>query len=571
MRYSRHFKALATPQSAPARVDQKQNDAGGFAFEADRWQRLDRFLVLGSDGGSFYVSEKALTVDNAGAVLDCLAADGLRTVARIVEISVRGLAPKNDAALFALAMASGADDVATRRAALAALPKVARTATHLFHFVADVDGFRRWGRSLRRAVAAWYTDKPAGDLALQLVKYRQRDGWTHEDVMRLAHPVPSTPEHAALFRYALGKSAGERRVKRGDVERVYPAVGEPSPFVAAFEEAQRTDEVRRVVELVRAHGLTHEMLPTRWKRHRSVWEALLERMPMTAMVRSLAKMTEVGLLEPRSEASKKVAARLGDVSAIRKARLHPLSILVAQHIYARGKGDKGKLAWAPDRAIVDALDAAFYLAFDAIVPTGKKILLALDVSGSMDGPAIAGMPGITPRVGSAAMAMVTARTERDWAVVGFSSGVPGEYTSGDGRSMHRGFRAGLSPIAISPRQRLDDVIKTVQAIPMGGTDCALPMLYAAAREMEVDAFVVYTDSETWAGDIHPFEALRRYRRRMGKPEAKLIVVGMVANGFTIADPKDPNMLDVVGFSSDVPAVMSDFIRGQADGRAASVA
>jgi len=563
MRYSKHLHSVATSQLDSARADQKQNHAGGHTFGIDLWQRLDRFLVLGSEGGSFYVAEKSLTIENARVVLDCVAADGVATVARITEVSVRGLAPKNDAALFALAIASGADDVETRRAALAALPKVARTGTHLFHFVADAEGFRRWGRALRRAVARWYTEKSAADLALQLLKYRQRDGWSHKDVMRLSHPVPPTPEHAALFRYALGAELGERKVKRGDTERVYGAVGGLSPFVGAFEEAQHTDDVRRVVELVRAHGLTHEMLPTQWKNHREVWEALLDRMPMTAMVRSLGKMAEVGLLEPLSDASKLVASRLGDASAIRKARLHPLSILVAHNVFARGRGVKGKLSWTPDRVIVDALDAAFYFAFDSIVPTGKKILLALDVSGSMEGPEIAGMPGITPRLGSAAMAMVTARTESDWAVVGFSSGAPGEFTSSSGRSRHAGFRAGLTPLSISPRQRLNDVVDTVRAVPMGGTDCALPMLYATARKMKVDAFVIYTDSETWAGDIHPFEALRRYRQAMSQPEAKLIVVGMVASEFTIADPKDPNMLDVVGFSSDVPRVMSDFIRGRA--------
>ena len=72
----------------------------------------------------------------------------------------------------------------------------------------------------------------------------------------------------------------------------------------------------------------------------------------------------------------------------------------------------------------------------------------------------------------------------------------------------------------------------------GGTDCALPMRYAIEREREVDAFVIYTDSETWAGDIDPVQALREYRERSGIA-ARLVVVGMISNGFTIADPDDP--------------------------------
>ncbi len=117
----------------------------------------------------------------------------------------------------------------------------------------------------------------------------------------------------------------------------------------------------------------------------------------------------------------------------------------------------------------------------------------------------------------------------------------------------------MIPLAISPRQRLDDVVSTVSNIPFGGTDCALPMVWAMQHNAKVDVFVVYTDSETWFGRIHPMQALSQYREKMGI-RAKLIVVGMTSNGFSIADPDDAGALDVVGFDSAVPAVMADFVR-----------
>lgn len=97
-------------------------------------------------------------------------------------------------------------------------------------------------------------------------------------------------------------------------------------------------------------------------------------------------------------------------------------------------------------------------------------------------------------------------------------------------------------------------------LPFGGTDCALPMLHALQRGLAIDTFVVYTDNETWAGDIHPHQALRRYRERTGI-DAKLIVVGMTATEFSIADPSAPGMLDVAGFDTAVPALVMDFARG----------
>jgi len=211
------------------------------------------------------------------------------------------------------------------------------------------------------------------------------------------------------------------------------------------------------------------------------------------------------------------------------------------------------------RDVVDALDAAFYASFGNVEPTGKRLLLALDVSGSMTYGDIAGIPGLTPRDASAALALVTAATEAEYEIVGFYAGRGGWKTST--RRQWYGGRDGLTPLAISLRQRLDDVVRTVDDLPFGGTDCALPMLYALDREREVDAFVVYTDSETWAGHVHPVQALADYRRASGIP-ARLVVVGMVSNGFSIADPSDPGMLDVVGFDTATPQLISDFVRGE---------
>jgi len=207
--------------------------------------------------------------------------------------------------------------------------------------------------------------------------------------------------------------------------------------------------------------------------------------------------------------------------------------------------------------LVDALDAAFYTAFENVKPTGKRFLIALDVSGSMTGGSVAGVPGLIPRDASAALALVTAATETRWETVGFFAG-KGGYRGGPSR--FRGLTDGITPLPISPRQRLDDAIRTVSDLPFGGTDCALPMLYALAYDREVDVFLILTDSETWAGGIHPAQALAEYRRASGI-DARLVTVGMVSNGFSIADPNDPGQLDVVGFDTATPQLIADFARG----------
>ncbi len=103
-----------------------------------------------------------------------------------------------------------------------------------------------------------------------------------------------------------------------------------------------------------------------------------------------------------------------------------------------------------------------------------------------------------------------------------------------------------------------DALKHTKDRNFGGTDCALPMEYARKHKLKVDVFVVYTDNETWAGKLHPAQALAEYRQATGIP-AKLVVMGMCSNGFTIANPNDPGMLDVVGFDASVPQAMREFV------------
>src|SRR5260370_1022359 len=83
----------------------------------------------------------------------------------------------------------------------AAHPAVCGTGTHLFLFARYVEQFRGWGRGLRRAIGDWYLARGVGEIAYQAVKYRQREGWAHRDMLRLAHPKTADPVRNALFRW----------------------------------------------------------------------------------------------------------------------------------------------------------------------------------------------------------------------------------------------------------------------------------------------------------------------------------------------------------------------------------
>jgi len=557
--YAKLFNRRVTPQSQPIPGStQVRNSNSGYSWQVDDWTRLDRFLILGAEGGTYYIGERELVKQNHDALIRCIKADGIRAVNRIVEISEAGRAPKNDPAIFALALVVTHGDVAAKAHAFANLNKVCRIGTHLFHFAEYVNAMRGWGRGLRNAIGHWYVDRSADDLAHQAVKYQQRNGWAHADLLRLAHPKAPSMQHDAIFRWMLAgaDSLGEREVKRKvrgqDRVAKYASVGELPKLVQAFEQAKRASIAGEIIKLIDEFDLPREAIPTQWLNEVVVWETLLERMPMTAMIRNLGKMTSLGLLKPFSDAKRLIVRKLRDETALKRARIHPLAVLVAQKIYAQGHGDKGALKWSPVSAVVDALDEAFYATFQNVEPCGKPVLLALDVSGSMAGSMIAGSC-ISAREASAAMALITAATEPEHEIIAFSAAAGGH------GGKWGGGESGITRVNLSPRMRLADVIKRVEAIPMGGTDCALPMLWAARNKLDVSGFITYTDSETWAGNIHPAQALRQYRSEF-VGDAKAVVVGMTSNGFTLADPNDQGMMDVVGFDTTAPAVIADFVR-----------
>lgn len=505
-------------QSEQVRSDQIKNSTGGFVFGLDIWQRLERFLILGSDANTYYATARALTRENAKVVEECWLENSFQTALMIKTISEEGRAAKNDATIFALALGVVSTKDVARTDAYLAVPSVCRTGTHLFQFVnyCSILG-KGWGRGMKRAVGGWMDSKSQDDLAYQMIKYRSREGYDWNRLVDLAHPTV----HGPLYEWIVGKETADA-----------PGI------IELFEAAQAG-----TLTIEAYPQLPWEAFPTEKLNDPALWNMLLPSMGITALVRNLGKMTSIGIFKPLSGNVSIVCDKLRDQVLIQRSRLHPLSILTALSTYSQGHGTKGSLTWTPNQLIVRALNDAFYLAFQNVTPSGEKIMLALDVSSSMTTHKIMNS-AVNAREGAAAMALVTATVEDNVHIVGF--GRLGGYNT-----------TNIVPVPISAGQRLDDAVHIMAEIPFGGTDCAAPVRYAIENNLEVDKIVIYTDNETYGSGTQCFQLVNEYRKKTGR-NLKLVVVGMVSNGFTIADPRDPGMLDVVGFDTATPALISSF-------------
>lgn len=533
----RHVTPGATPQTEQARPDQKRNNAGGYTFTVSDKQRLNRFLTIGTDGGTYYVTERKLTRDNAALVIKMAEASNRDLLSETTSISEGGRAPRNTPALFAHAAAAGLGSTEYRAEALDLLPRVARTGYHLLVWAEFIEMFRGWGPQLVKGVRNWYLAKTPEDLAYQLLKYKQREGWSQRDLIRLcglkgAGPRVTDP-HEAIFAHVLKRDVAT----------------EALPFL--FEIAARVHETRNVKtwdRLIRENrSLSREMLPSEALREKAVWLAMLEggNLPLGALLRNLSTLTRLGITGPLAAGNKVVRSRLTDAEAIKRARIHPVAVLIALKTYALGHSLDGKSEWRPEATVIDALNEMFYLAFGAIEPAGRRTVIATDVSASMGWPIVDHRTRklVYPFTAAeivGALAMVAMRTETEYAMIGVS-----------GQVVH---------LPVSAQMRLDDVLRTMKAHTAGSTDLSLPMWWAEYNDLAVDTFQVYTDNETWYGPIHPHEALRRYRKHSGI-NARLQVIGVTPTEFSIADPLDPGQLDVSGFDSAVPKLLADHARG----------
>lgn len=517
------------------RLDAHQvvNNAGGFVYQLSDEGRLTRFLVLGTDGGTFYATERKHTLQATEFLKTFVQVDAAKALEITLDVVRNNRAPKADPALLVLALiAKTAPNAADRKAAWNALPEVACTGTMLLHFLAFADALGGWGRLTRQGVASVYETADVEKLALWAVKYKSRDGWSQADALRKAHPKTGDVERNAVLKFM--------------VDSVLPELGGDvsAPALRVIEGhllATRVKTDRDAAVLMRGYGLPLEAVPTT-VRGAEVYRAAMETNGLTWLLRNLGNLGRVGVLTLNDrEVIKAVIERLTDPQALKRGRIHPIDALKARLVYAQGRGVKGKGEWTPVPKVVDALEEAFYLAFGNVQAANTRHLLGLDVSGSMTCGMVAGVPGLTPNMAAAAMSMVALRTEPEAFTMGFANQ----------------FRA----LGITPRDTLESAMRKAQSNSFGATDCAQPMLWAAKEKLSVDTFVVYTDNETWAGNVHPKVALDGYAQKMGIAP-RLIVVGLTATGFSIADPNRSDMLDIVGFDTAAPAVMTGFARGE---------
>lgn len=501
-----------------------------------------RFLMLGSENGTYYINNVDLTEQHVEC-LDRLIKDTGKheDILSTMETYIPKVY-KKDYLIFALARCCiEKEHTELRVKAYDILHNVCFTPTMLFMFVEMYEGLHMkyhkstgWNKLQKSFISKWYLGKTPKQLLYTITKYRQRNGWTHADVLRLAHiKVPNTV-YDHIFKY-ITKGMEEYLTKNNKDDEV-------TEYLKDYETLKATEDPEEAIQLIKKCNFVREHIPTTLLNNADIWNELAQNMPMIALLRNLNKLTTSGVFDKQPETKAKVLYSLVSREAIQQSKVHPLQVLIALQTYSKGQGFKGSCTWTPDKDVVKALNHAFKDAFETVIPTEKRYLLALDVSGSMTWGNVCGIDCMTASEIACAMSMIIAGTEKNCDIMGFSSS--------------------FIPLNVDPNLSLEDNLKETQNKTFGHTDCSLPMTWSIQNDKYYDAMIVITDNETNANTIKPSVALKNYREKMN-PNCKLIVIATSANKFSIADPEDPfGMLDIAGFDASTPNVIRDFVLGQ---------
>ena len=477
----------------------------------------------------------------------------------IKDISTEGRAYKQGPVLYALAVCARSNSPGTKQAAYNVLGDVCRIPTHLFQFIKFCEEMSinetGWGRAHRRAINKWYesfsyrnrNNKDPKKLAYLVTKYKRRHGFSHRDIIRLAHTRTGNKSIKIILQYVLGKS-----MEAADNEESRKVVD----FLHAVEQAKQCKsmlEEEKLADLIAFNQLSLEHIPTVFlKENLNIWKVLYRQMPMGAMIRNLGKLSKLGIHDSVGADSKDfwvsiVEVRLKDDIALARAKIHPLNLLIAFKQYKNGSSLKGKLEWDVNSRISKALEDAFYRNTKILLPFEKRCLIAISTGEDMQ-KLICGS-SIKASEAAAAMALSTVKMENVDVIL---------------------FTNSITEASMAKIDR-DDNLSTIEdkifQIPSEGSqkyigqDLATPFIWAAAEKHSYDAIIVFTDSLTSCGSIHPAEALKHYSQYMSVPNYRLVVVSMTSNKYKIAAPEDTNTLDVVGFDKHTPGIIMDFIEG----------
>ena len=485
-----------------------RNEAGGKAYALAPKAALAQYVATGCLNTTFY-ADAATQLDT---VLDlCAKVESAFVAQAAVYARQRGQMKDMPALLTAWLAQHGPDRLEP------VFAKVIDNGRMLRNFVqilrSGVVGRKSLGSRPKRLVQDWLNGRSDG----QLLSASVGNDPSLADVLKMVHPKPATPERAAFYAWLIGKPHDAALLPEA---------------IKALE--QFRDDVAAPVPDVPFQLLT--ALPLR-PQH---WVAIACQAPwqMTRMNLNTFARHEVFKVGGMAQ---RIAERLRDPTAIRRARVFPYQLLSAYFMTSEG---------VPE-VVRDALQDALEVALENVPELSGQLYVLLDVSGSMGSPVTGHRKGATSKVRcvdvAALVAAAISAKNPATEILPFDTQV----------HMHR-------------LNRRDSVLTNAQTLAQfggGGTHCGLPLAMLNQRKATGDLVIYVSDNESWADPQRGrgTETMRQWEIfHQRNPRARLVCIDFQPYDTVQAQTRE-DVLNVGGFSDAVFEVLARFAAGQLGG------
>lgn len=415
-----------------------------------------------------------------------------------------------DMPVLLLATLSGLESDAFARA----FPKVIKSGKMLRGFVqvmrSGAAGRKSLGTRPKKMVQAWLESRTPEQILHAMVG----NDPSLPDVIRMVHPKPRDVARAALYAWAIGKP--------------YDVAALP-PEVSAFEAFKRDRSLplpNVPFQLLTSLGLTREQ-----------WAEIASKGSWQMVRQNLNTFAKHGVFEVEGMAEK-LAARLADPEAVRRARVFPYQLLIAWQMVGP----------SVPKVVKDALQDAMEIAISAAPAVRGNVVICPDVSGSMTSPVTGHRKGATSVVRCIDVAALVAasflRRNPNTRVLPFENNVV--------------------RVDLNGRDSVMTNAAKLAAIGGGGTNCSAPLRLLVKEKAKVDLVVFISDNQSWMdangqGQATAMMSEWAQIKRLNSA-AKLVCLDIQPYVQTPATGED--VLNIGGFSDAVYGAIESFATGK---------
>ncbi|KAK4881562.1 hypothetical protein RN001_004881 [Aquatica leii] len=528
--------------------------------------RLKRFLYTSNEEPRFITGDpefhKAYSAEKVKSVSEILSSNNPELLLNIIEIvNSEGLVPNRETLFFVLALATTLiTNHAITHKIYTTLQNITKGSEDLFKFLKFYTKFeKKFSSALNKVVGAYYFKKDPLALAEEVTKFKGLHSWTHKDLIKLSHYKCDSVCTRIVITYVLHGLAKAKLVAEGNTEAT-----EIIALLSNASELKRCENEKRVSELITLLHCNLKQVPSFFHHSPTIWEALIPEMSVSELITYLPKFYKLGFLKVNSTIQNQIVGILNNAEIIKKSEINPIEIFIALknfekggkpvdpklalHLETQENEKKSEVKEAPKcPPIISGLNKAMQISFQNPKPTGRRIMIGVEMSKRMDNQCLT-TKNISCLDAATILILTLLKCEKDVTVAVFND------TKISLVALERGIT--FNQVQVKLKQAKNGIVVLSSIFD-----------WAMNKKKQIDVFINFFYHH-WFLSIprerrdkeKPLNLLNNYRKKMSLPHTKLISFSLSSPNLALADGSS-NVLDICGFSKEVPKVVEAFSRG----------